>query len=654
MKDSQFIIAEKLYQRVTDGTHDSPKPQKDGFPLVTSKNIKGGILDISTANLISKEDYDNINKRSKVEKWDVIISMIGEYCGFTYIEKSNEINYAVKNVGLFKTGSKLEANWLSYYLQSDYGKYYLQQVKSGSSQPYLSLGALRKLPILNPSNEIKQGIVNILSALDDKIELNNRINDELEQIARTLYNYWFVQFDFPDKNGKPYKSSGGKMVYSQVLKRNIPKHWEVKVFNEWIDQTKAGDWGKESSEGNYTERVFCVRGADINGLNGKGEIKAPERFILKNNLLKALKPSDFIIEISGGSPTQSTARIALMTEKTFERFDTNVICSNFCKAVSIKDENYVFNFQQEWQGLYDSGIFFGYEGKTSGIKNFLFDSFMNSYHVVFPDKDVVGKYYKFAKSLEEKKQSNLQQNQQLFTLRDWLLPMLMNGQIKVDNRGMSIKPSASMPAEPRAGYGKSELLTIPVSKTGFAKQVLAGKIVSQFIDDPNFTDIKFQKIQFLAEHIIEADLNLNYYCQAAGPYDNKFMHTIYTDFRKQKWFDCQENRFIPFEKQKKIEGYYQGYFASVQDQLNKLFDLLYPTSEAEAEIIATLYAVWNNRIIEGQTVTDEVLIKDFYLWSDRKQQYTKEQVTTGLKWLRKHQIEPRGFGKLVKKAKAKS
>jgi type I restriction enzyme S subunit len=214
-----------------------------------------------------------------------------------------------------------------------------------------------------------------------------------------------------------------------VLKREVPEGWEVKVFNEWIKETKAGDWGKETEEGNYTERVYCVRGADINGLNGKGEIKAPERFILKNNLSKALQPNDFIIEISGGSPTQSTARIGLVTDKTLERFNTNLICSNFCKAVSIKDSSYVFNFQQEWQRLYDAGVFFGYEGKTSGIKNFLFDSFMSSYNVLYPKKEIVENYYTLAKTLEEKKQSNLQQNQQLSSLRDWLLPMLMNGQV---------------------------------------------------------------------------------------------------------------------------------------------------------------------------------------------------------------------------------
>ena len=432
MSNWDLVSAEKMYKNITDGTHDSPKAVEIGYPLVTSKNIKGGVLDLNSTNYISEEDYKNIIKRSKVDQWDLIISMIGEYCGYTYLEKNKNTNYAIKNVGVFKTDSRLESEWLKYYLKSSCGKYYLNLSKSGSSQPYISLGALRKLPILSPPLDIKKKIVNVLSSLDDKIELNNQINDNLEHMAKTLYGYWFVQFDFPNENRKPYKSSGGKMIWNEILKREIPEGWKVTVFNDWIEKTKTGDWGKDKIEGNYTEKVYCIRGADINGLNGKGEVKAPQRYILKNNISKALKPDDFIVEISGGSPTQSTGRIALLTESTFERFDSNIICSNFCKAISLKENEFSFNFLQEWQRLYDANVFFGYEGKTSGIKNFLFESFMESYFVIKPPKVLVERFYNQIKNIESKKQSNLKQNQQLSQLRDWLLPMLMNGQVKVE------------------------------------------------------------------------------------------------------------------------------------------------------------------------------------------------------------------------------
>ena len=86
-----------------------------------------------------------------------------------------------------------------------------------------------------------------------------------------------MQFDFPDENGNPYKTSGGKMVYNEVLKKEIPEGWKVCTFSNLIKDIKNGDWGKEQEEENYTEKVSCIRGADINGLNGNGELKSPIR-----------------------------------------------------------------------------------------------------------------------------------------------------------------------------------------------------------------------------------------------------------------------------------------------------------------------------------------------------------------------------------------
>ena len=252
-------------------------------------------------------------------------------------------------------------------------------------------------------------------------------------MAKTLYDYWFVQFDFPDADGKPYKTSSGKMVWNAEMKREIPEDWEVKLFSEWINNDKSGDWGKEQPEGNYTEKVYCIRGADINGLNGTGELKSPERYILEKNSHKTLDPSDLIIEISGGSPTQSTGRLAFVTKGTLKRFDAPIICSNFCKAITLKDKKLLYNFVYHWKSIYDAGVLFGYEGKTSGIKNLLFDSFVSSHFTVIPDKASIGFFYSFMEPLQNKKQKNLKENQELVSLRDWLLPMLMNGQVKVQD-----------------------------------------------------------------------------------------------------------------------------------------------------------------------------------------------------------------------------
>ncbi|SPP32093.1 hypothetical protein ARAF_1986 [Arsenophonus endosymbiont of Aleurodicus floccissimus] len=178
-------------------------------------------------------------------------------------------------------------------------------------------------------------------------------------MAKTLYNYWFMQFDFPDANGKPYKTSGGKMVYNSILKKNIPLGWDVDHLSSWIKSDKTGDWGKEFKEGNYTLQVSCIRGADISGLRENGKNSPLNRYILNKNKHKILSTFDFIIEISGGSPNQSTGRIAFITKEVLECFENPIICSNFCKAISLKNKEYFYNYQLLWDNIYKNGVFFG-------------------------------------------------------------------------------------------------------------------------------------------------------------------------------------------------------------------------------------------------------------------------------------------------------
>lgn len=287
------------------------------------------------------------------------------------------------------------------------------------------------LDLLLPEQEEQVRIGELLHKLTTKIELNNRINAELEALAKTIYDYWFVQFDFPDKRGKPYKTSGGKMLYNERLKREIPAGWSVTALREYIRETKTGDWGATEFSESTPTQVRCFRGADLNALNGSGQLKAPRRYIGAKKLDKQLSAYDLVIEISGGSPTQSTGRMALLTPQTLLRFQSPIVCSNFCRAISLVDAQRAFEFQQLWQSLYKAGAFFGWEGKTSGIKNLQLDAFLDSYSVPLPPFELSTKYFDFCESLSTKKQLALEENQHLTQLRDWLLPMLMNGQVTV-------------------------------------------------------------------------------------------------------------------------------------------------------------------------------------------------------------------------------
>jgi type I restriction enzyme S subunit len=417
-------LKKEIFVEQSDNTY---KVYEQGVVLNSDKNIG--------RYYISEKDYLAKLHKFSVQDKDFLISCSGVNMGAIYQLKEpferGVINQALLRIRL--DNKIIDDNYFFYLFKELISK----RITSGSGDSTIpnfpALEVIKNIEFELPLLCIQEKVGKILLDIDLKIKLNNKINTELEAMAKTLYDYWFVQLDFPNVNGKPYKTSGGKMVWNEELKREIPKGWEIKTFSEWINNDKSGDWGKEIKEGNYNQKVYCIRGADINGLNGTGELKSPERYILEKNLHKTLEPADLIVEISGGSPVQSTGRLAFVTEETLKRFDAPIICSNFCKAVTLKNKKLLYNFVYHWKSIYDAGVLFGYEGKTSGIKNLLFDSFMSSHYTVFPNENIMEKFYEFIEPIQIKKQKNLKENQELVSLRDWLLPMLMNGQITISD-----------------------------------------------------------------------------------------------------------------------------------------------------------------------------------------------------------------------------
>lgn len=167
---------------VRDGTHASPKRKESGFKLITSKHLKDNNIDFESAYYISKEDYDEVNKRSKVEINDILFSMIGTIGLMYRVDK--EPNYAIKNMGLFKIKNEIDSKWLFYYLKSPYMKNYIKSLMTGSTQQYVTLENLRNLPIKVPNDRNDMiRIISILEGIDIKIRINNQINDNLLNVA---------------------------------------------------------------------------------------------------------------------------------------------------------------------------------------------------------------------------------------------------------------------------------------------------------------------------------------------------------------------------------------------------------------------------------------------------------------------------------------
>jgi type I restriction enzyme S subunit len=240
---------------------------------------------------------------------------------------------------------------------------------------------------------------------------NNVINNHLEQIAQTIFKSWFVDFE-------PF---GG----------DIPNDWREGTFSEIVIATIGGDWGKDALTGNYSKEVYCIRGADIPDVSIGNKGKMPIRYILPKNFAdKQLMVGDIVVEISGGSPSQSTGRCALITHSLLDRYDRGMICTNFCRTIKPLTGYAMFVYFY-WKYLYSRNVMFSYENGTTGIKNLDIAGFLGNEPIVIPPlreaclfTETIGAFVDiiFANGLE---------NETLAMIRDALLPRLLSGELSV-------------------------------------------------------------------------------------------------------------------------------------------------------------------------------------------------------------------------------
>lgn len=434
IKNWKKIKISELCDLIVDCVNKTaPTLEEDtNFKMIRTPNIRNGVVNLDRCRSVSYETYEKWTRRAKVNQWDVLLTREAPMGEVGLIDFQDTVFLGQRIMQYRANPKKIDPHFLLYsFLSSNLQKQFNRHSNTGSIVSHIKVKDCLEFEVFAPELDEQKKISKVLADLDQKIKINSKINSELENMAKNLYDYWFVQFDFPDENWNPYKSSGGKMVWSEELKREVPEGWEVKKMSDIINSDNSWDWWKDEEVWNYTEKVSCIRWADINWLNWTGTLNPPTRFILKNNSHKILESHSIIVEISWWSPTQSTWRLASVTDATIKRFKNPLICSNFCKPISLKNDKLLYNFVHHWNKIYDNDILFRFEGKTSGIKNLLFDVFTSSCYMVVPEEDVLQDFYDTMDTIDKRKQINLEESQKLVELRDWLLPMLMNGQVSV-------------------------------------------------------------------------------------------------------------------------------------------------------------------------------------------------------------------------------
>jgi len=392
-------------EAIIDYRGKTPRKSPFGIPLITAKIVKNGRI-LEPNEFIPFVDYDERMQRGIPKSGDVVVTTEAPLGEVGQLD-DRKLSVGQRLITLRGKSDLLDNTFLKFLMMSEYVQNQLIARATGTTVIGIKQRELRKISLVIPPISEQRAIARVLGALDDKIELNRRMNRTLEAIARTVYRKWFMKSDEVED-------------------------CDAAVLNDLVESVLGGDWGKDSNKDGDLLPAFCIRGADIPHLQLGGMGKIPLRYLIQSSLDKRkLKDGDIVIEISGGSPTQSTGRSVFISDSLLKRFEHPVVASNFCRVFR-PNNPIVSNFIYFWlRDLYEKNEFFQFENGTTGIKNFAFTIFCEQYSLKLPPIDMLEKFHKFTTPILDDIQRNEKESLTLAKLRDMLLPNLMRGEVRV-------------------------------------------------------------------------------------------------------------------------------------------------------------------------------------------------------------------------------
>lgn len=365
-----------------------------GIPFIRGLEISNGSILNDSASFecyISKERYEELKGVYGVpQKGDILITAVGTIGNLCYIDRDREFYFKDGNIIWLKDIQKnIYSPYLYYFMKSPFFKNQLEYAMIGAVQKALTMIMLEKIEIELPDYEMQISIATILTCIDSKIENNKKINQELESMSKTIYDYWFLQFEFPNEDGKPYKSSGGKMVWNEELKREIPEGWKKGTFADLLDIGNGKDH-KELGDGNIP--VYgsggVMRTVNVSIYNGES-VLIPRKGTLNN-----------IIYVNGAFWTVDTMFYTKMKEAH--------------SAIFAYYSAKLYDFEKLNTGT-------GVPSMTSSI--------IYNLKIVIPPKEVLESFDNYVQAFYKQMNERERENRELASLRDFLLPLLMNGQV---------------------------------------------------------------------------------------------------------------------------------------------------------------------------------------------------------------------------------
>ncbi|HNX77873.1 MAG TPA: restriction endonuclease subunit S [Candidatus Rifleibacterium sp.] len=393
---------------IFDGPHATPTKIDSGPFFLSISSLEKGRLDLTKSAFLSEDDFKRWTKRVTPQQGDILFSYETRL-GEAAIMPRGIRACLGRRMGLLrpKQGKVIPEYLLYAYLSPAFQQTIISNTIRGATVDRIALNELPNFEIRIPPISEQKKLVRPLLAIDQKIEINNKINVELEEMIKTIYDYWFVQFDFPDENGKPYKSSGGKMAWNEAIKRDIPADWTDGVLSSiakiTMGQSPPGESYNEKGNGlpffqGCTD--FGVRFPDV-----RQYTYMPSRIA---------NPGDILLSVR--APVGS---LNIANEK----------CCIGRGLAALKSNNgytsYLWGILRHLARVFERR---NVDGTTFGAitKDDLF-----SLAVIKPSEQVLKRFQSATKPAYEMQNKIEFENRELIALRDWLLPMLMNGQVKV-------------------------------------------------------------------------------------------------------------------------------------------------------------------------------------------------------------------------------
>ena len=402
---SKITTLAQICDALSDGLHKAPIFNPTGeYLFVNATNLENGhIVDKGEGKRADFSEYKKygieLNDRTILYSIDGTIGNIARYRGEKVILGKGACYVMVKN--------GVDPDYIYFLLQSEAFNGYIRKMSTGSTIHHISLETMRNFKFSLPEYNTQKNISSVLMAVENKIHHNSRLAAELESMAKTIYDYWFTQFDFSDADGKPYRASGAAMEWNEQLKRNIPTGWKIgqlsDIANITMGQSPAGETYNESGNG----KIFYQGCTDFGTRFPVPRVytTAPTRYAKAGDILMSVRAPVGTLNVAIEDCSIGRGLAALNSKMGSQLYLWYTLAG----------------FKQLFDALDGNGTTFG-----SITKDTLYEM-----KVIIPDPVLVKAFEEIVQPIEQKIRATEQENRELTKLRDWLLPMLMNGQATV-------------------------------------------------------------------------------------------------------------------------------------------------------------------------------------------------------------------------------